>query len=303
MARPELRGLQPQHEHFIGIDSDGCVFPTMELKHRECFIPATIRLWQLQPICGYVREAAEFVNLYSRWRGENRFPALLRVFDYLRERPEVVESGVVVPELPALREWIVHAPALGNPALRREIDNHPDPELIRTLKWSEAVNNSIAEMVVGVPPFPGVEAALGRMVAAADIVVVSGTPARALEREWREHDIARYVRLIAGQERGAKAEQLDRAASGRYAAHKMLMIGDAPGDLSAAREVGASFYPIIPGRERRSWKRLLEQDLDRFLAGGYAGKHENRLIEEFNHLLPDRPPWNRIRVKRIQKGT
>ena len=26
----------------VGIDSDGCAFDTMEVKHKECFIPNTI---------------------------------------------------------------------------------------------------------------------------------------------------------------------------------------------------------------------------------------------------------------------
>nr|HID12448.1 HAD family hydrolase [Anaerolineae bacterium] len=73
-ARP-LAELKPKHDFFIGIDSDGCAFDTMEIKHKECFIPNTIKHWGLQPVSKYAREAAEFVNLYSRWRGINRWPA------------------------------------------------------------------------------------------------------------------------------------------------------------------------------------------------------------------------------------
>ena len=29
-------------KYFIGIDSDGCVFDTMEIEHKECFCPNTI---------------------------------------------------------------------------------------------------------------------------------------------------------------------------------------------------------------------------------------------------------------------
>ena len=46
----------------------------MELKHKECFIPNTINYWGLQGVSKYAREAAEFVNLYSKSRGVNRFP-------------------------------------------------------------------------------------------------------------------------------------------------------------------------------------------------------------------------------------
>ena len=294
MTKEDLRSLKPRCEFFIGIDSDGCAFPSMELKHKECFIPNTIKHWKLQSVSKYAREAAEFVNLYSRWRGENRFPALLRVFDLLRERPEVQRSGVPIPEVPALRDWVIRADSLANPALRREIDKNAEQDLIQTLKWSEAVNNAVAELVVDVPPFPGVREALEKMVKKADVIVVSGTPGEALQREWDEHDLAKYVRLIAGQELGKKKEHLSLAAGGKYPPEKMLMIGDAPGDRKAAGAVGARFYPINPGGEEQSWERLIDEALDRFFAGEYAGTYENDLIKQFNQLLPDTPPWKNL---------
>ncbi len=52
--------INPQHEFLIGVDSDGCVFDSMELKHKECFIPEIIRLYHLQAVSKYARETAEF---------------------------------------------------------------------------------------------------------------------------------------------------------------------------------------------------------------------------------------------------
>jgi phosphoglycolate phosphatase-like HAD superfamily hydrolase len=294
MTKEDLKSLKPRHEFFIGIDSDGCAFPSMELKHKECFIPNIIKHWKLQSISKYAREAAEFVNLYSQWRGENRFPALLRVFDLLQERPEVRRIGAEIPEVPALRNWVTRAASLGNPTLKREIDSNPEPDLIQTLKWSEAVNNAVADIVVDVPPFPGVREALEKMVRKADVIVVSATPGKALEREWAEHDIDKYARLIAGQELGMKKEHLSLAAGGKYPTEKMLMIGDAPGDMKAAKAVGARFYPIDPGSEEQSWERLRDEALDRFFAGEYAGDYEKTLIQQFNQLLPDTPPWKNL---------
>ena len=178
--------------------------------------------------------------------------------------------------------------------MKREIDKNAEPDLIQTLKWSEAVNNTIADIVVDVPPFPGVREALERIVKTADVIVVSGTPGEALEREWAEHDIAKYVRIIAGQELGKKKEHLGLAAEGKYPGEKMLMIGDAPGDMQAAKAVGARFYPINPGAEEESWDRLREEALDRFFAGAYSGDYENNLIERFNRLLPETPPWKNL---------
>ena len=34
-AAQALAELQPQHRFFVGIDSDGCAFDTMEIKHKE----------------------------------------------------------------------------------------------------------------------------------------------------------------------------------------------------------------------------------------------------------------------------
>ena len=34
-------------KYLICVDSDGCVFDNMELKHKECFCPATVNVWGL----------------------------------------------------------------------------------------------------------------------------------------------------------------------------------------------------------------------------------------------------------------
>ncbi len=290
-SKETLRDFKPTKEFFVGIDSDGCAFPTMELKHKECFIPNIVKYWNLQPISKYARKAAEFVNLYSKWRGVNRFPALLKVFDLLRERPEVKKSIVTIPEAKSLREWVERETALGNPALKKEVERTKDPLLIQALAWSEAVNATIADMVKGVPPFPGVKESLEKLKERADIIVVSATPGEALEREWKEHGIDRYVAIIAGQEMGTKKEHLQLAASGKYPKEKILMVGDAPGDMRSAKAIDALFYPINPGHEEESWERFYTEAIDRFFNGTYSGEYERKLIEEFEKLLPETPPW------------
>lgn len=291
-ARP-LVELEPQHDFFIGIDSDGCAFDTMEIKHKECFIPNIIKWWGLQAVSRYAREAAEFVNLYSKWRGINRWPALVMVFDLLRERPEVQARGVVPPQAPCLREFIASGLPLSNDGLKRYMAAHPDPELEIAWAWTTGVNASVADIVHGVPPFPYVRESLVYLADKADLIVVSATPQEALVREWEEHDIARYVRIIAGQEMGTKAEHLSLAARGKYSPNHVLMIGDAPGDLKAAWANDALFFPINPGHEEESWQRFYEEATHRFLAGEYAGEYEAALIAEFEKLLPDVPPWKR----------
>ena len=285
-----LSDFQPERDYFVGIDSDGCVFDSMELKHKECFIPAFIRHYGLQGVSKYAREASEFVNLYSKSRGVNRFPGLVEQLDWLRRRPEVKARGLEVPDPEALRRWIAHEPKLGNPALERAVAATSDPELQQALAWSLAVNRAIAEMVEGVPPFPYVRECLERLADAADLVVVSATPNEALAAEWQEHELTPLVRAICGQEFGAKKEVL--AVARQYQLSNRLMIGDAPGDHQAAVANDCLFFPINPGHEEQSWQRLFEEGIERFLGGKFAGDYQQKLLDEFNGLLPERPPWS-----------
>ena len=289
----KLKGLEKAKGFFVGIDSDGCAFDTMEIKHKECFAPNTINSWDLQVVSRYAREAAEFVNLYSQWRGINRFPALTMVFDLLADRPEALQRGYEPPQVDSLRDWIKSETRLGNPALKAKVDQTGDAVLARTLEWSTAVNDTVARFVRGVPPFPHVRQSLQKLCDAADVMVVSATPNEALQREWEEHDIARYVRMICGQDMGSKTEHVRYGAGGKYDAGKVLVIGDAPGDMKAAKANNALFYPINPGAESDSWRLFAEEAADRFLAGGYAGDYEGTLIEEFMARLPSIPPWKR----------
>jgi phosphoglycolate phosphatase-like HAD superfamily hydrolase len=290
-ARP-LAELEPKYEFFVGIDSDGCAFDTMEIKHKECFCPNTIKHWGLQPVSKYAREAAEFVNLYSKWRGINRWPALVMVFDLLRERAEVQARNVVPPEAPRIREFIADdAFPKSNDGLKAYMAEHPDPELDRGWAWTTGVNATVADMVHGVPPYPYVRESLQFLDGKADMIVVSATPYDALNREWEEHEIAQYVRVIAGQEQGKKALHLKLAAGDKYPPDRILMIGDAPGDMRAAKANDALFYPINPGHEEASWQRFYEEAVHKFLAGEYARDYEAGLIAEFQAMLPDVPPW------------
>lgn len=281
--------LKPEHDFFVGIDSDGCVFDTMELKHKECFIPNFIRHFGLQGVSKYAREASEFVNLYSKSRGINRFPALVEQIDWLRRRPEVERRGIEIPVLNGLVRWIGTESRLGNPALEKATQAAPDPDLMRTLAWSQDVNATIREMVHDVPPFPYVRPCLEQLAGKADMMVVSATPTEALNSEWQEHDLAQYVRMICGQERGTKKELLTAAAD--FSAKHALMIGDAPGDCNAAMANRCLFFPINPGDEEASWKRLFDEGIPRLFDGTFTGTYQDKLLGEFDACLPEQPPW------------
>jgi phosphoglycolate phosphatase-like HAD superfamily hydrolase len=286
-----LEEYKAQKKFYVGIDSDGCVFDSMEIKHKECFIPNIIKTWNLQPVSKFARDAAEFVNLYSKWRGVNRFPGLIMVFDLLKDWPDAMERNPEFTDYALFKEWVESGDKLSNAALQAKIDVTGDVVLKKAMEWSLAVNKSISDICNGVPPFPYLVDSLKKMQAQADLVVVSSTPIEALEKEWQEHDIKQYVRLIAGQELGNKKEVLAATAVPHYPKENILMIGDAPGDENAAKANGLSFFPIVPGKEKDSWRLFFEEAFDKFTAGTYKGNYETQLASDFHKVLPDSPPW------------
>ena len=294
-AAQVLVDFVPTAEYFVGIDSDGCAMDAMDIKHQECFTPAYIKAWDLQPISTLARETALFVNLGSVTRGLNRWLALKQVLDLLRDRVEVAERGVRIPEYPELSEFLADP---GYPLSDRGIaayaQDHPSETIDRAIRWGNDVNARIADMVHGCGPFPGVREAISAMDGRVDQMVVSATPLHALEKEWTEHGLAPSMKVIAGQEMGSKADHVTYAAQGKYDDDKMLLIGDAPGDRDAAAKVGCLYYPILPGEEKRSWVRFKEEALGRFLDGSYAGEYQQGLIAEFNAKLPGEVPWETI---------
>lgn len=285
--KEDLINLQPKHDVLIAIDSDGCVFDSMAIKQTRFFHPLMVRHWGLEAVEEEFRETAEWVSLYSPWRGLNRFELLLRIFEQFAKRcPE----AACLPATEALRAFVESGVPLSADELARRVEQTGDPELKRVLAWSRAASEGIAG-VEEMPVFDGLLPALRQIREAADVIVVSQTAEEALVREWCQAGLAGFADVIAGAELGSKPESLNLAMTGRYPPERTLMIGDAPGDLEAARAAGCLFYPIIPGKEISSWAELRSTALERFLTGTFCGAYQDRLIARFHAALSPVPPW------------
>jgi HAD superfamily hydrolase (TIGR01549 family) len=293
-----LTEFKPKTDFFVGIDSDGCVFDTMGIKQRECFGPWLIGYFNLQGVALAARECKEFADLFSKTRGGNRHITAKRIIsELLPSHPMVKKRNFKVPQYPHYFKWVENPNSLlSNEGLKIAIDaaasDEEKKELEHVLEWSERVNWSVKEIVKNIPPFPFVRESLEKLSGKVDMIVVSSTPTEALQREWEEHNIARYMSVIAGQEMGKKKEHLQMAANGKYKENHILMIGDAPGDMKAAKANNALFYPIIPGEEEKAWERFYNEGSDKFLNEEYKGDYEQELIDEFDASLPENPPWS-----------
>jgi phosphoglycolate phosphatase-like HAD superfamily hydrolase len=286
--------FESQHPFFVGIDSDGCVFDTMEVKQKQFFLPITLDFWGWHQIEEPLRAVWEFVNLYSIHRGNNRFVAFNLVLDLLPTHPAFDAMQIALPDFRVLKTWLEKENQLGNPALKKQVEQTGDPILTKVLEWSETVNRAIKKELPIIHPFEPVRQTLSLLQQHADIMVVSQTPHEALVREWTTHQLDSVVRYIAGQEHGTKAEQLTWAAIERYPRDSILMVGDSPGDLQAAEQIGVCFFPILPGEETASWEIIRTEVMERFFQGSFRGSFEQEHIQAFKALLPSEPPWKKV---------
>lgn len=273
-TREEITGFKPTKEFFTGIDSDGTAFDSMNIKHLEAFIPAALETWDFGSRRLEFEETWRRLNLYSKNRGINRFLALRIVLEKIRD-------GDIGP----LRDFAEKSETLSNAGLRLWMKERPDPLLGEIMRWSLRADKLFEEHTRGLLPYANVEAALKVIAEKSDIMVVSSASGVGLDKDWSFSGLTRYTALLAGQEAGSKSNQLRMGAGGKYPPDKILMIGDAPGDLEAARSIDALFFPVIPGKEEASWIRLREEGLARFFAGTFKGEYKNALIGEFMTAL------------------
>ena len=93
-------------KYFIGVDSDGTAFDSMTIKHTDSFIPAMISVWNLDSVRERVTEIEQYINLYSKDRGVNRVPGLLKTFEIM------IDEGIFdkdVSDLDAKRAGILQS--------------------------------------------------------------------------------------------------------------------------------------------------------------------------------------------------
>ena len=282
------RRHKPAGTVLIALDSDGTVFDSMRPKHLEAFLPAFAE--SFAPAQGEAAEAVwRFVNLESRSRGVNRYRALSQCLRLLPGHPAVKKADPAWKRVAAsVDAWLASEPSPSRPALEKAAIG--DPLLSSVLDWSVAVDRKVAAMPPA-RPFDGALRAIPLLAGKGEVMVLTGAPEAAVRREWTEAGILGYASEVAGQERGPKSALLAGKACCLAGGGRVLVVGDAMGDLDAARGSGAAFFPVIPGREEACWDELVEKGIERFVAGERSPS--DRLLGDFLAALPVTPPWKK----------
>ena len=274
-----LTDFTKRREFLVCMDSDGCVMDTVRIKHTTVMCPELIRVFALDDYTDFITAAWEEINLHTITRGISRFESVVLVFDRLKNR------GIEVPGSEDIAAWVGTAAELSTASLQHELKQTASLALRKLLEWNNACNRRIQALEPTFEPFPGVAESLRQLHAVADLAVVSAANESAIASEWKRYGLAQHADIIFGQEVGSKAACIHAMAEGRYDKDKVLMVGDALGDLDAAQKNGVLFYPILVGREEESWKRLAEEAIHKLLHGIYRGAYQEQLIKEQRSIL------------------
>ena len=273
----DLQSFQKSKDFLVCIDSDGCAIDSMNIKHINCFGPRMVDEWNLHNWSCEILERWNYVNLFSLTRGINRFKGLIKALK------EIDEKYVKIEDLESLENWVETTNELSNNSLFKAIEQNPQSICLKkALSWSNQVNASIKQLPEEeVLPFAMVKEALMFAHQRADIAIVSSANLGAIMDEWQRHELLPHVDLVLAQDAGTKAYCIQELLKKGYDKKKVVMCGDAPGDMDAANVNGVFYYPIKVNLEKESWSEFIAVGFDRLLQGTYEGAYQNQKNDEF----------------------
>ena len=263
------------------VDSDGCAIDSMDIKHINCFGPCMVDEWDLSKWQDEILYRWNEVNLYTLTRGINRFKGLITALK------EVNEKYIRVDELDVLVNWVETTNELSNDSLKREIDNNPNSNILRkALNWSNNVNKAITKLPEEkILPFKKVKEALKYAHLMADVAIVSSANLNAVLDEWKRHELIEHTDIVLAQNSGTKAYCIQELLKKGYDPKKVVMCGDALGDLQAAEKNGVHFYPILVRHEKESWEEFISTAFIKLIDGKYSTDYQVEKIKAFKDNL------------------
>lgn len=277
----ELQNFQMKKKFLVCVDSDGCAIDSMDIKHINCFGPRMVDEWDLHKWSKEILDRWNDINLYTLTRGINRFKGLIMALKEINVQYKEIE------DLSSLDKWVSTTNELSNNSLARAIEENPDSVCLKkALSWSNAVNESIKKLPKEkVLPYEMVKEALMFVHERADVAIVSSANLGAVMEEWERHELLPHVDIVLAQNAGTKAYCIQELLKKGYDKNCVVMCGDAPGDLDAAKVNGVFYYPIKVRKEKESWIEFIEKGFNKLIDGTYEGAYQEEKIKEFMNNL------------------
>lgn len=117
----------------------------------------------------------------------------------------------------------------------------PDPDAV-VADLAERFTGHVASQVEECELVPGAEAFLSEFSERVPLYLASVTPQPELERILARRGLRKWFREIFGEPPTPKRDALRRVVeSGGYTQKEVVLVGDSPGDMLAARDAGVEF--------------------------------------------------------------
>lgn len=270
-----LEEFEKTKDFLVCIDSDGCVLDTMDVKHMRCFGPCLVHEWGLGEYRDDIIRLWRRINLLSTTRGINRFKGLAKVL------VQIHENYTNVAGLDEYIYWVQTTNELSDQSLKEAFERTGSICIEKALDWSRLVNQAMAMVSDNRKmPFDGAKEALELAYEHADVAIVSSANGEELQKEWKNQKIFQYADVFMAQEAGSKRRCLKALLEKGYEPDHVIMVGDAPVDLEAAKGAGVLFYPVLAYQERESWEKFPDA-FEQLRKGTYAGEVQDARIKEF----------------------
>lgn len=256
----------------IVLESEGAVFNSLELEMRRGYIPAFASLFSWAEVdAEYCNKSFERIALRSRSRGDSPLLLLLATLRYINLSYPSVRRTAIIRQLESMLSK--------DPQPIQEIhaeDSSQRPRSPRALieEWLELSNSLLSQGEGSLAEcFPRARSfleSLSSLYPESQVLVYSAIPeAHALNR-WEVAGLGNCFMRIAGPERGDFRAYLRTALQNGYDRLPILVVGTSNTAMRAAQDVGARFYPIIPGFEDSSWEELSLEVFPAFVQGRLA---------------------------------
>jgi len=261
--------VMKNEEYVFCVDSDGCAMDTMTYKHQLFFGPLAAEVFNVTDKESFLKEWDK-INLFSKTRGVNRYVGLVMGLEF---------AGI--GSIDNLKNWVQTTDSLSNASLEKAILENPFDDLKKALEWSKQVNSKIKNYEGDALAFPGAVEGLEALHKLGKVFVVSSANKEAVEEEWQDQGLMLHIDDLYCQDRGKKEDVIAALIKDGYAANKIMMIGDSPGDLAAAEQNSVAFYPILVGEEAKSWKELADSVSKAFVQNRFTEEDQVNLISTF----------------------
>lgn len=253
----DLTTFQKHHKYLVAIDSDGCVFDTMTIKHQRFFYPLLEKQLGLEKWNESLTEKWEYINLYSKLRGINRFLGVYHLFQDLNDEMKFFEPKIMV-----YNHYIEHNKDITIEGLLHLLNETNDDFVADIINWSSQVNSEIDKHMPVVDPFVESVETIKYISSIADVAIVSSANEKALKAEWGHAELLDYVSVLTSQNDGSKEAILKTLISKGYDSNHVIMIGDSNGDRTAAFKNNAKFRLIEASTENNSWINIRQEFIE-----------------------------------------